>query len=92
MQKVRIHRLLTQELIPKDIEHQHMVLALMLKDGDKVKVSIRFRGRERGHTATGEQVMKQFAEVVADVGQIEKKPLLEGRSMTMILAPKPKKQ
>ena len=59
-----------------------------LKDGDKVKVSIRFRGRERGHTATGEQVMKQFAEVVADVGQIEKKPLLEGRSMTMILAPK----
>lgn len=59
-----------------------------LKDGDKVKVSIRFRGRERGHTSTGEQVMQQFAEVVAEVGQIEKKPLLEGRSMTMILAPK----
>ncbi len=59
-----------------------------LKDGDKVKVSIRFRGRERGHTATGEQVMNQFAEVVADVGQMEKKPLLEGRNMTMILAPK----
>ena len=59
-----------------------------LKDGDKVKVSIRFRGRERGHTSTGEQVMQQFAEVVSEVGQIEKKPLLEGRSMTMILAPK----
>ena len=59
-----------------------------LKDGDKVKVSIRFRGRERGHTSTGEQVMQQFAEVVAEVGQIEKKPLLEGRNMTMILAPK----
>lgn len=59
-----------------------------LKDGDKVKVSIRFRGRERGHTSTGEQVMQQFAEVVAEVGQIEKKPLLEGRSMTMVLAPK----
>ncbi|MBR2736527.1 MAG: translation initiation factor IF-3, partial [Firmicutes bacterium] len=58
-----------------------------LKDGDKVKVSIRFRGRERGHTSTGEQVMQQFAEVVAEVGQIEKKPLLEGRSMTMVLAP-----
>ena len=57
-----------------------------LKDGDKV--SIRFRGRERGHTSTGEQVMQQFAEVVAEVGQIEKKPLLEGRSMTMVLAPK----
>ena len=59
-----------------------------LKDGDKVKVSIRFRGRERGHTSTGEQVMQQFAEVVSEVGQIEKKPLLEGRSMTMVLAPK----
>lgn len=62
--------------------------AKFLKDGDKVKVSIRFRGRERGHTATGEQVMLRFAEAVAENGTIEKKPLLEGRNMMMILAPK----
>ncbi len=62
--------------------------AKFLKDKDKVKVSIRFRGRERGHTATGEQVMKEFAEAVSEVGVVEKKPVLEGRSMTMVLAPK----
>ncbi len=62
--------------------------AKFLKDKDKVKVSIRFRGRERGHTATGEQVMKDFAEAVSEVGVVEKKPILEGRSMTMVLAPK----
>lgn len=59
-----------------------------LKSGDKVKVSIRFRGRERGHTSTGEQVMEQFAEAVSEFGQIEKKPRLEGRNMTMVLSPK----
>lgn len=59
-----------------------------LKDGDKVKVSIRFRGRERGHTANGEQVMTKFAETVAEFGTVEKKPVLEGRNMTMFLAPK----
>ena len=59
-----------------------------LKDGDKVKVSIRFRGRERGHTANGEQVMMKFADVVSEFGTIEKKPQLEGRNMTMFLAPK----
>lgn len=59
-----------------------------LKDGDKVKVSIRFRGRERGHTANGEKVMMKFADVVSEFGTIEKKPQLEGRNMTMFLAPK----
>lgn len=59
-----------------------------LKDGDKVKVSIRFRGRERGHTANGEMVMMKFAEVVSEFGSVEKKPQLEGRNMTMFLAPK----
>ncbi len=62
--------------------------AKFLKDGDKVKVSIRFRGRERGHTANGEQVMMRFAEAVSEFGSVEKKPQLEGRNMTMFLAPK----
>ncbi len=59
-----------------------------LKDGDKVKVTLKFKGREKGYTNTGEKVMHTFAEVIAEAGVIEKKPSLEGRSMIMILAPK----
>lgn len=59
-----------------------------LKDGDKVKVSVRFRGREMNYTAMGEQVLKKFAEAIVEVGTVERKPKLEGRSMIMILNPK----
>jgi len=59
-----------------------------LKDGDKVKVSIRFRGREMNYTSMGETVLKRFADAVAEVGNVEKKPKLEGKSMIMILNPK----
>lgn len=59
-----------------------------LKDGDKVKVSVRFRGREMNYTSLGEQVLLKFAEAVAEVGTMERKPKLEGRSMIMILNPK----
>ena len=60
-----------------------------LQDGNKVKVSIRFRGRQITHTEIGAQVMSDFAERVKDVAVVEKKPMLEGRHMLMILAPKP---
>ena len=59
-----------------------------LKDGDKVKVSVRFRGREMNYTRLGEDVLNRFAESVAEAGIVEKKPRLEGRSMTMFLNPK----
>lgn len=59
-----------------------------LKDGDKVKVSVRFRGREMNYTSLGEQVLEKFAEAVTEVGTVERKPKLEGRSMIMILNPK----
>jgi translation initiation factor IF-3 len=59
-----------------------------LKDGDKVKVSVRFRGREMNYTSLGEEVLVKFAEAVNEVGVVERKPKLEGRSMTMILNPK----
>jgi len=62
--------------------------AKFLKNGDKVKVSLRFKGREKGYANIGEEVMNTFAEAIAEVGVIEKKPMLEGRSMIMILAPK----
>lgn len=59
-----------------------------LQDGDKVKVSIRFRGREMRYTTTGYEVMAKFADAVNDVGSVEKPAKLEGKNMMMILSPK----
>ena len=59
-----------------------------LKDGDKVKVSLRFRGREKDYTAKGREVMEKFAEACSEVSMMDKKPTFEGRSLTMFLAPK----
>ena len=60
-----------------------------LEDGDKVKVSIRFRGREMAHTSIGQSQMLKFAEELADVCNVERPPKLDGRNMLMFLAPKP---
>ncbi|MCT4619629.1 MAG: translation initiation factor IF-3 [Marinisporobacter sp.] len=59
-----------------------------LSKGDKVKVTLRFKGREMGYTKLGYDVMNKFSELISEVSTIEKKPKLEGRSMTMFLAPK----
>ncbi|QNU65857.1 translation initiation factor IF-3 [Ruminiclostridium herbifermentans] len=59
-----------------------------LQNGDKVKVSIKFRGREMHYTSMGNEILDRFAEAVKDVGIVEKKPKLEGKSMIMILNPK----
>lgn len=59
-----------------------------LKDGDKVKVSVKFRGREMHYTSIGNEILAKFAELVEEVGTVEKKPKLEGKSMIMILNPK----
>ncbi len=60
-------------------------------DGDKVKVTVQFRGRQMAHTDIGFTVLAQFASKVEDVANIEKKPLLEGRNMSMIIVPKSSK-
>lgn len=59
-----------------------------LQDGDKVKVSVKFRGREMHYTSLGEEVLGKFADAIKDVGIVEKRPKLEGKSMIMILNPK----
>lgn len=73
-------------------EHDVLVKAKtacrFLKDGDKVKVSLRFRGRERDYVNKGREVMNSFAEACGEFGSIEKKPSFEGRSLTMFLSPK----
>lgn len=62
-----------------------------LKDGDKVKVSIRFRGREMAHTEYGTTIMQRFAEACSETGSVEKPAKLEGRQMLMFLVPKASK-
>lgn len=62
-----------------------------LESGNKVKVSIRFRGREMAHPENGMVTMSKFADACADFCSIEKSAKLEGRSMMMFLAPKTKK-
>ena len=59
-----------------------------LKSGNKIKVSIRFRGREMGHQNIGLDNMTRFAEYCSEYGNIEKPAKLEGRNMLMFLAPK----
>ena len=61
-----------------------------LADGDKVKVTIMFRGREMSHPELGEALLIRMAEELGNAAIVEKKPKLEGRNMTMIVAPKSK--
>lgn len=62
-----------------------------LKSGNKVKVSIRFRGREMGHPEIGLENMNRFAAYCEEVSVVEKPAKMEGRNMLMFLAPKPTK-
>jgi len=59
-----------------------------LSNEDKVKVSIRFKGRQNNNTQVGYKIMESFVELIGEVGTIEKPAKLEGNNMTMILAPK----
>ena len=59
-----------------------------LADGNRVKVSVRFRGREMAHTNLGEKLLMDFSAACADVATMEKNPKLEGRFMAMFLTPK----
>ena len=58
-----------------------------LKSGDKVKVCVRFRGRELTHSELGEVLLKRFADACSEEGSVERPAKLEGRNMTMFLAP-----
>lgn len=56
--------------------------------GHKIKASLRFKGREMAHTEIGEEVLMKFADALSDVADIEQKAVLEGRNMSIMLAPK----
>ena len=59
-----------------------------LEKGDRIKLTIRFKGRQMAHTELGADVLNRFAERVKDYADIEQKPKLDGRTMTMLLMPK----
>ncbi len=62
-----------------------------LKAGNKVKVSVRFRGREMAHPELGKELVERFAAYCAEVGNVDKLPKMEGRSMVMFITAKPAK-
>ncbi|MGI6566946.1 MAG: translation initiation factor IF-3 [Firmicutes bacterium] len=77
---------------PKIDEHDFQVKAKnaerFLKDGNKVKVSVRFRGREVVHSDLARNMLLQMAKGVEDIAKIDRQPTIEGRQMIMILSPK----
>ena len=71
-----------------DVDVKFKNAVKFLKEGNKVKVTIRFRGRQITHSEIGREVMKQFAERIKEYGNVERAPLIEGRNMTMLIAPR----
>jgi len=70
-----------------DFEVKRKRVERFLEEGDKVKVTMRFRGREVTHPEIGREILQRLAELVDEVGNMETPPRLEGRQMTMLLVP-----
>lgn len=71
-----------------DIQVKVKHIIEFLKDGDKVKISVRFKGRQLNHVTLGKTLLEKFVEFIGDAGAIEKEPKLEGKSMIMVVSPK----
>jgi translation initiation factor IF-3 len=71
-----------------DFETKKGHVERFLKKGDKVKLTIMFRGRELVHPHLGEKLLRRMAEELVDIGEVESQPNLDGRNMVMMLAPK----
>ncbi len=71
-----------------DIEVKRKKAVEILEKGDKVKITVRFRGRELGHTDVAYKMLNEFAEKVSEHGVVEKPPKMETKSMAMFLAPR----
>ncbi len=74
-----------------DYQTKLRALIRFLGDGNKAKVTLRYRGREMAHQDLGQDVLTRIREDLAEVAQVEQFPKLEGRQMIMVLAPKRKK-
>uniref|UniRef100_UPI0038670B2A translation initiation factor IF-3 n=1 Tax=Salibaculum sp. TaxID=2855480 RepID=UPI0038670B2A len=80
---------------PNTDEHDYTVkmknVTRFLDNGDKVKVTLRFRGREMAHQNLGRELLERVAEDVKDLGKVENMPKMEGRQMVMMIGPLPQK-
>ena len=88
LKEVRI----TPNIGQHDLETKAKNARKFLKQGSKVKVSLKFRGRERAHTDVGRETLMKFYEVVSDISKLEKQPYSNGRFFDMIVAPEKKKK
>lgn len=82
---------LSPQIGQHDIETKVKAAIKFLEDGNKVKVGVRFKGRQMSHTEVGDEVLNKFLEYVKDYAVIEKKPVLDGRWLTCVLSSKIKK-
>lgn len=76
----------TPNIDSHDFEFKAKNACKFLQDGDKVKITVRFRGRELANTELGKKVLEQFIEKLEEVSVVEKKPMLEGKNMFIILS------
>jgi translation initiation factor IF-3 len=74
-----------------DIEYRTKLIKNFLSEGDKVKVTVTFRGRQNAHPEIGRQVLDEIVNRLDGTGSVERPPILEGRAMTMILSPTPQR-
>jgi translation initiation factor IF-3 len=81
-------RFKTPKISDHDLQYRADQARGFLKQGNKVKVVVRYRGREMAHIELGQQKLDLMAELLEDAGAIEQRPRLEGRSMSMVLMPK----
>ena len=79
---------ITPNIEKHDFEFKSKNARKFIEDGNKVKITVRFRGRELNYVKLGEEVLNEFIESLADVATPEKKPVLEGKNMFIILAKK----
>ena len=70
-----------------DLNTKAKIASKFIADGNKVKATIRMRGRQQAYAQQGVEVMKKFAEILSDVAKIEKQPLTEGRNISMVISP-----
>lgn len=82
---------LTPQIGIHDIETKVRQAIKFLKSGNRLKVSIRYRGRQLSHVEVGEEVLNKFVESVSEYAVMDKKPVLEGKFLTAVLASKVKK-
>ena len=79
---------ITPNIEQHDFEFKSKNARKFIEDGNKVKITVRFRGRELNYVKLGEEVLNEFIESLSDVATPEKKPVLEGKNMFIILAKK----